>query len=151
MAAFFESARELMLYSPVEEEWQRTTVGSLGDAGASAGYKNGVLVLELKAPLQRRDPAGYGIGAAAGGVIGMGLESPQIRPPQARRQGPPGEGGSPPGMGGPGDSDGGPPGMGGDPGAGGRPGEGGPARGEKEGPKLPKAIKLWATFKLAGA
>ena len=54
-------------------------------------------------------------------------------------------------MGGPGDSDGGPPGMGGDPGAGGRPGEGGPARGRKEGPKLPKAIKLWATFKLAGA
>ena len=73
MAAFFESARELMLYSPVEEEWQRTTVGSLGDAGASAGYKNGALVLELKAPLERRDPGGYGVGAPAGTVIGMGL------------------------------------------------------------------------------
>jgi hypothetical protein len=28
---------------------------------------------------------------------------------------------------------------------------GGPGGGGKEGPKLPKVIKLWATFKLAGA
>jgi hypothetical protein len=61
-----------VLYSPVEEEWQRTTVGSLGDAGAAAGYKNGALVLELKVPLQRRDPGGYGVCAPAGTVIGMG-------------------------------------------------------------------------------
>ncbi len=121
--AFFESAREFMLYSPIEEEWRRATVGKLGDAEAVAGYSNNTLVVEIKVPLLRREPGAYGVGAAPGSVIGMGLESPQIRMPRAGHQGPPGQsrpegddqgverpggGGGPPGMGGGGGS-GGPP------------------------------------------
>jgi hypothetical protein len=165
--AFFESARDFMLFSPVEQEWQRADVGSLGDAEAVASYRNHVLVLEYRVPLARRGAGGYGIGAAPGSEIGMGLESPQIQFFQARHHGPPGEGGSgddgthPGGWdsgarGGEQGGAGGSPGMGGHHGGwgggagggwGGRPGES--EGGGNHAPHMSKPIKFWMSTNLS--
>jgi hypothetical protein len=165
MTEFFENTRDIMLYSPVNEEWRMTTVGSTGDADAVAGYEKNALVLEYKVPLGRLGEAGYGIGAPTGGVIGVGLESPEVKAPRTRQDGPPGDGSGPgrgespggepgegpPGMGGGNRprGDGFPPGAGDRPGMEGPPGTGGPGSKPPGGPSLPKAIKIWARVGLS--
>ena len=42
----------------------------------------GTLTLELQIPLQRNDASEHAIGARAGSVIGLGLETPKIERPE---------------------------------------------------------------------
>ncbi len=166
MISFFNSAHEVMLYSPAAQDWQKTRVDTLADVEVAAGFKNHALVLEYKVPLARHDGGEYGVGAPAGAVVGVGLESPEIKLPEMNRGRPPGEesgpgegsgegpegepGQGPPGTGGGHPGGGGyPPGGGGPPGMGGSPGMGGPGARGSGGQLPPKPIELWAKVLLS--
>jgi hypothetical protein len=143
MIAFFDSAHEVMLYSPSADDWQKTRADTLAGVKVAAGFKNHSLVLEYRVPLARHDAGGYGVGAAAGAVIGVGLESPEIEMPEMNRGGPPGEESGRGPEGGSGGRPDGQPGMGGPPGTGG-PGARGPG-----GESPLKPIELWAKVALS--
>jgi hypothetical protein len=139
MTLFIDSTRELMLFSPKDGSWQRARTGTLVDVDAAAGQENYALALELKIPLARHDTGGFGVGAQPGDVVGLGLETPEIKIEQPERQHRPPEGGPGGGVGG------GMPGIGG----GGPPGMGGPGDEGKERPSPPKAMKLWVKVALS--
>jgi len=135
---------EMEVFSPSEQVWRRVGLKEIRGIEAAASRGTGPLVLEFRVPLAKTGPFGYGIGAAAGALIGVGLETLEIDMEALRgNMAPPDDGGG----GGP---DRRPPsggGMGGGPGGGMGGGQGPPGGGER--PSVPDPIKIWTRVQLA--
>jgi hypothetical protein len=136
-----------ILTSGKSTERESLRLEEAGRIQAKIGDDNGVLVYEMKVPLRKSDAAPYAIGAKPGGIIGIGLQTPEFQwrdggSGTGGGEGRPGGGGggSWGGMGGRGGMGGG--GMGGGRGRGGEAGMRG--RGE-----MPKPLKHWTTVELA--
>ena len=126
---------ELEILGPGEEEQKRMPVAEAKGIDIRIEASSGMLVYELKVPLQSSEEYPYAIGAKPGASIGLGLETPKIdRSAMRERMGDRMPGGI--GRGG---------GRGG---MGGRTGGIG-MRGEGRSPQMPKEIKLWAIVQLA--
>lgn len=121
----------------------------------AARMAEGMLAYELRVPLPVSEAQPYGVKAAPGAVIGLGLETGELPRPGGRGEegGPGGRGGAggmPPGGGGGGMPGGMGGGMGGMGGGGQRGGMGGgPPGGGREGMREMKPIKSWAIVQLA--
>ena len=118
----------------------------------AARVAEGVLAYELRVPLPVSERQPYGVKAAPGAVIGLGIETGEMPRPGGRGGegggGRGGTGGMPPGGGGGGM----PGGMGGGMGGGQRGGMGGgPPGGGREGMREMKPIKAWTVVQLAKA
>jgi hypothetical protein len=134
----------MVLLAPPYADTVRMAAQGTGQVEVKAGYSRGRLIYELKVPLR---PAGNGhftVCAAPGAVIGVGLETPEIKFDAQPQRGPKNGMGGKSGMGGMG---GGPPGgMGG----GGFGGPGRPSGGpDHEATSRPTPLNLWCTIKLA--
>jgi len=145
---------EMEVFSPSEQVWRRVGLKEIQGIEAAASRGTGPLVLEFRVPLAKTGPFGYGIGAASGALIGVGLETPEIDMEALRGNMPPPDGGGgagpgrrPPSGGGMGGGPGG--GMGGGPGGGMGGGQGPPDGGER--PSAPDPIKIWTRVQLAKA
>jgi hypothetical protein len=130
---------EMEVFSPTEQVWRRFGLKELQGIEAAASRGTGPLVLEFRVPLAKTGPFGYGIGAAAGTPIGVGLETPEIDMEAFQdKMGPPDGGGE-------GGSDRRPPS------GGGMGGGQGPPVGGGERPSAPDPIKVWTRVQLAKA
>ncbi|MGB3860827.1 MAG: hypothetical protein WA915_02000 [Candidatus Aminicenantaceae bacterium] len=98
--------------------------------------ETGLLVYELKMPLQSSDEHPYAVGANAGDAIGIGLEIPEIDKDEMKSAMQERMGGA-----------GGPPGGGGEGGMGGMGGGMGRRGGQR--PKMPNGLDVWASLNLA--
>jgi len=137
--AFTKNMNEFLIATS-DGAWQRDAVGSLEEVAVAGGFTGGALILEFKFPLAQSGPYGYGIGAGAGSTISLGVESPEIKMEDRRKEMPGGGPGGRPGGGPPG-------GMGGRPGgAGGGP----PGMGDRR-PERPEPIKLWTKVLLSNS
>ena len=141
------------IVGPGKDDRRRLELDAVRSIQAARSQTAGTLTLELQIPLQRNDASEHAIGARAGSVIGLGLETPKIERPEEPPPGPGGGGGHGGGMGGGmgghGGCGGGRGGMGGGMGGGrggGPRGGGGGERGEHADP-----MKYWTTVQLAGA
>jgi hypothetical protein len=124
-------SNELEIFGPMENEHQLIRIPETGGIEVVLHFLRGLLVYEMKVPLQDKSSQPYVVGTTAGSVIGVGIETNNRDMPEGR--------GEKPMMGG---------GSGGG-GMGGRRGDrhGREARSETEGMKEP--LKLWAKVKLA--
>jgi hypothetical protein len=130
---FEESLSELEILGPDEDD--RFRLGVMGARGieVDAAISSGTLVYELKVPLKTSERYEFAIGAEAGGVVGVGLETGEFdREMMRERMG----GSRPPG------------GMGGRRGGGGRGGSRGGGFGGGR-PEMPEPLNVWATVQLA--
>ena len=107
------------IVGPGKDDRRRLELDATRSIQAARSQTAGTLTLELQIPLQRNDASEHAIGARAGSVIGLGLETPKIERPE----------GPPPAAGGAGGHHGG--GMGG--GMGGHGGGGGGGGGGRGG------------------
>lgn len=126
---------ELEILGPGEEEQKRMPVAEAKGIDIRIEASSGMLVYELKVPLQSSEEYPYAIGAKPGASIGLGLETPKIdRSAMRERMG-----------------DRMPGGIGRGGGRGGMEGRTGGIgmRGEGRSPQMPKEIKLWAIVQLA--
>ena len=135
---------EMEVFSPSEQVWRRVGLKEIRGIEAAASRGTGPLVLEFRVPLAKTGPFGYGIGAVAGALIGVGLETPEIDMEALRGNMPPPDGGGgagpdrrPPSGGG----------MGGGPGGGMGGRQGPPGGGER--PNVLDPIKIWTRVQLA--
>ncbi|MBI5475977.1 MAG: hypothetical protein HY964_04495 [Ignavibacteriales bacterium] len=122
---------DIEIFGPMENEHQLMRIFETGGIEVALRFQSGLLVYEMKIPLQDKGPKPYVIGAAAGSVIGVGIETNKRDMPEGRGERPM---------------------MGGGPGGGGMGGRRGEGRGNEprsgtEGMKEP--LKLWAKVKLA--
>jgi hypothetical protein len=138
---FEASAKEMMVIGVHDSDWRRTGVRDVGGIEAAAIADENKLVLEFKVPVTNDGQYGYGIGAYAGSVIGLGIETPEIDFEEMREQMRTAKGGR--GGGGRGGWGGGGGGRGG-----GAPGGTRPSGGQR--PERPDPIKVWTTVHLAG-
>ena len=134
---------DMMVYSAKIDDWVRVEGGSLGGLQTAGDTGRTALVLEVKIALERDAATGYGIGVRPGGVVGVGVESPEIK---GGDPGSPGGGG--PGE--PGDADWGRQGGSHGSGPSGSGGMGGPEDQGGGEPRRPEPIKIWGTLTLAG-
>jgi hypothetical protein len=135
------------LVGPRDEDRRRLQRSAVTSIQVARDLKEGLLVFELQIPLAKDAASGFGIGAEAGRMLGLGLETPEREKPEGP---PPGAGGRR--MGGGGGGMGG--GIGGGLGGRGRGGMGGgrpddPAGPEGKRPERAKPLKLWTTVQLA--
>ncbi len=135
------------LVGPGKDDLRRLELKAVSDIEISRGVRQGMVTYELKIPLVHSDAHEYGIGTAAGRIVGIGLTTPKREAGQRGGRGGAGSGGRGGGIGGGGGRIGGRGGIGG--GMGGRGGfGGGSARGgERLQPLDP--LKLWTTATLA--
>ena len=132
---FEESLSELEILGPDEDD--RFRLGVMGARGieVDAAISSGTLVYELKVPLKTSERYEFAIGAEAGGVVGVGLETGEFdREMMRERMG----GSRPPG------------GMGGRRGGGRRGGSRGGGFGGGR-PEMPEPLKVWANAQLAAS
>jgi hypothetical protein len=127
------SMTELEIFGPGEDESLRILKEDAKGIEINVKGLSGMLVYELKVPLNHSEEHPYAIGAKAGSSIGVRLETPKM---SRQRMG--GRGG---GMGGKGGMGGGRGGMGG--------GMGGGMRGGGMRPQMPKSLKVQAVVQLA--
>jgi hypothetical protein len=142
---FEEPPNRLEIYGPRKEDQRTLVLEEARGIQVKVGEAEGVLVYELKVALARQVEGSFGIGAAPGATVGVGLETPEMQRPD----GGPGRRGAGGGFGGPGGGGFGGPrgGMGGAGGMGG-PGEMGGGR-PGRGFEMPKPMKVWVTARLA--
>jgi hypothetical protein len=131
------------LIGPKDDDRRRLETKAVTDIAIARALEEGLLVFELRVPLAKDPVTGFGIGAAPGQVLGLGLETPELERPETAapdrgRGGRGGMGGVGGGFGGMGRG-----GMGGG-GMGGRP-DGPPG----DRPERAKPVRLWTTVKLA--
>ncbi len=132
---FEESLSELEILGPDEDD--RFRLGVMGARGieVDAAISSGTLVYELKVPLKTSERYEFAMGAEAGGVVGVGLETGEFdREMMRERMG----SSRPPG------------GMGGRRGGGGRGGSRGGGFGGGR-PEMPEPLKVWANVQLAAS
>jgi hypothetical protein len=129
---FEESLADLEILGPGGAK-QRIPVEEAHGIEVKVRNETGLLVYELKMPLQSGDEHSYAVGANAGDAIGIGLEIPEIDKDEMRRAMQDRMGGAemPPGGSGGGD-------MG-----------GGMGRRGGQRPKMPNGLDVWVSLKLA--
>jgi hypothetical protein len=135
------------LMGPRDEDRRRLEKSAVTSIEVARDLHEGLLAFEMRIPLAKDPTTGFGIGAEAGRVLGLGLETPELERPEGPA---PGRGRG--GRGGMGGIGGGGGGMGGGMGRGGMGGGGMGGRPEGPGgdrPERAKPIKLWTTVKLA--
>lgn len=66
---------ELEIYGPVENEHNRMRLQETGGIEISLRHTMGSLIYEMKVPLKDKGPQPYVIGANAGSIIGIGIET----------------------------------------------------------------------------
>jgi len=119
---------ELEILGPRKEKSVRMPIEKAKGIYVNVKFSSGMLVYEIKVPLEPSEECPYAVGTMAGSLVGIGLETSKVKRPSMRR-----------GMSG---------GMGGRGGAGGRGGMGG-MRGGGMRPQMPKQLKIWAVIQLA--
>jgi hypothetical protein len=135
--SFEETVKEMLVIGPHDQSWRRAAVGTIDGIETAAKADPNKLVLEFKLPVTNDGQYGYGIGALAGDVIGLGVETPEIDFEDMRgqmRSATGGRGGGRSGMGG------------------GGKGAGNYSRGRQPGgqrPDIPDPIKVWTKVRLA--
>jgi hypothetical protein len=154
--------RSIEVLGPSKDDKRRLELAYARTIGVdvAARMAEGVLVYELRVPLQVSEAQPYGVKSAPGATIGLGIETSQLPSPGGRGEGggrgSGGMGGGPPGGG----SGGGGGGMGGGIGGGSAGGMGGgggqrggmgggPPGGGREGMRELKPIKAWTVVVLA--
>jgi hypothetical protein len=137
-AQFDESVVDMMVGGAGDDTFRRVGAKELDGIKAAAVTDENKLVLEFVVPVANAGSFGYGVGAQAGSVIGLGFETVEIDRDKLREQ--VGDGGTGGGRGGKGG--GGRGGMGG----GGRGGTR-PSGGQR--PEMPDPIEVWAKVRLA--
>ena len=115
---------ELEILGPGKEKSVRMPVEKAKGIYVNVELSSGMLVYEIKVPLERSEEYPYAVGTKAGNLVGIGLETSKVKRPSKRS------------------------GMSGRSGAGGRGGMGG-MRGGGMGPQMPKPLKIWAVVQLA--
>ena len=173
---FAERMENMKSFEIIGPDTSRNEIPMTDSTGVEAqtGFFRGAFVYEIKVPLARTDGQPFGVDAAPGGTIAIGIESPKFKRKAMGRGGPPGgDGGNGPSGGGMdggrgGGMGGGPPGggigggrgsgMGGGPPRGGMRGGrgggmgGGPGRRPAEDEvKQPEPFEVWVTVKLASS
>ena len=136
--SFDETVKEMLVIGPHDQSWRRAPVGTIDGIETAAKADPNKLVLEFRVPVTNDGQYGYGIGALAGDVIGLGVETPEIDVEDMREQMRSSTGGR---GGGRGSMDG----KGG--GTGGDYSKGRPPRGQR--PDIPDPIKVWTKVRLA--
>jgi hypothetical protein len=145
---FVEPPNRLEILGPSKDDALSLTADKVPGVEVKVAQVEGVLIYEMKVPLAKTTERPYAVGAAAGAVVGLGLENPDMKM-EARPAG--GRGGMG-GMGGGGGRGGFGGGMGGGRGGmgggmgGGRGGMGG---GQGQRPDMGKPLKEWTTLQLA--
>lgn len=119
---------ELEILGPGKEKSVRMPVEKAKGIYINVKFSSGMLVYEIKVPLEHSEECPYAVGTKAGNLVGIGLETSKVKRPSKRR-----------GMSG---------GMGGRGGTGGRGGMEG-MRGGNIRPQMPKPLKIWAVIQLA--
>ena len=130
---FEESLADLEILGPGGAK-QRIPVEEAHGIEVKVRNETGLLVYELKMPLQSGDEHSYAVGANAGDAIGIGLEIPEIDKDEMKRvmQDRMGGAGMPPGGG-----------------MGGMGGGGGMGRRGGQRPKMPNGLDVWVSLNLA--
>jgi uncharacterized membrane protein YgcG len=128
------SMTELEILGPGKGEQERMPIEEAKGIEINVSPSSGMLVYELKVPLTHSEDHPYAIGAKAGSLIGIRLETPKMARQRMGGRG---------GMGGKGGMGGGRSGMGG------KGGMGGGMRGGGMGPQMPKPLKVQAVVQLA--
>lgn len=116
---------ELEIFGPEKEKSVRMPVEKAKGIYINVKLSSGMLVYEIKVPLERSEEYPYAVGTKAGNLVGIGLETSKIERQNVRRS----MGGRTGGMGG-------------------RGGAGG-TRGGGMRPQMPKPLKIWAVVQLA--
>lgn len=132
-----EPSNDLEVYGPGEGERHKMTIMETSGIEVKLDNSGGVLVYEIKIPLTDAGTHPFTVGAKAGSVIGVGLETSSNRGRQGSPEGSTGEGGGR---------------MRGGRGGGGRGGgrRGGAGEGsERSGSSQPEPLKVWAKVQLA--
>jgi hypothetical protein len=80
---------ELELYGPGDGDHHRMTIAETGGIEVRTGFDNSVLVYEMKVPLAEDEHHPFAIGAKAGSLVGLGVETASApsseRPPEGTR------------------------------------------------------------------
>ena len=122
---------ELEILGPGKDESIRMPLEKAKGINVNVRVSSGMLVYEIKVPLERSEEYPYAVGAKAGSSVGIGLETSKFKRQNVRRS----MGGRMPGGGGRG-------GMGGMSGGRGM-------RGSGMRPQMPEPLKIWAIVQLA--
>lgn len=138
---------ELEIFGPGEGEHHRMQMAETKGISVAIDHQAGTMFYTVKVPLMDNGEHLYGIGAAAGSAVGIGIESGGFTRPQGEERAGEGMGGGTPGGG----MGRGRRGGGGGGGGGGGRGYGGEGRGGgQEGPRsAPEPLKFWGTVILA--
>jgi hypothetical protein len=134
------------LLGPGKDDRRRLELSAESGIAAAMGMNEGMLLYELKVPLEHSTSQPYGVGVKADKALGLGLETPKVDRPAEGRFGKPGGGDG--GFGGRGGGFGGRGGSGGR--GGGFDGPGGGGGGMRGADAFqPQPLKLWTTLTLA--
>jgi uncharacterized membrane protein YgcG len=144
-------AKEFEIIGPTKDDRQRAQVGPDEPVQAALGDDSGVMVIEMRVPLEPSEGHPLAVGAASGATIALGLATER---PKASARGGVHMGGGEPGEGAPGDEGGmgrGRGGYGGRGGMGGGMRGGGMRGGGMPGGAMPAPIDVWLHVRLASA
>jgi len=121
---------ELEILGPGKDERKKMLIAEVKGIDISIEFSSGMLVYELKVPLNKSEQHPYAIGAEAGSSVGIGLETSKIEREEMRREMSGGRGG-------------------GGPTGGLRGGAGGRGMPGGRRPQMGKPLKIWAVVQLA--
>jgi len=121
---------ELEILGPGKDEVKKMPIEETKGIDISIEFSSGMLVYELKVPLNKSEQHPYAIGAEAGNSVGIGLETSKMERQEMMREMSGGRGG-------------------GGPTGGMRRGAGGRGMPGGRRPRMPQPLKIWAVVQLA--